>query len=413
MVKQNFFKRKNSFKEKIKEVLERAIEKIYPSKEALEKVLFSGRKLTIYLGVDPTSPHLHLGHATNLLVLKQFQESGHKIILLIGDFTARIGDPTDKLSSRQPLTEKQVKNNLKTFKKQASKIIKFTGSNPARVMFNSKWHSKMSFEDIIELAQHVTVQQLIGREMFQKRMAEGKSIGVHEFLYPLLQGYDSVAMDVDAEIGGTDQTFNMLVGRDLMRVLKNKEKFVLTTKLLVNPETGKKLMNKSEGGLINLDDSPKEMFGKVMAFDDEGMFSLAELCTEMDIKRLGLLKKQVAQNKINPRDAKTEIAFEIVKLYWNKKEAQSARKEFFRIFSQKKMPKEIPVIKIAKKAINILDLLTLSGVKSKSEARRLIFQDAVKINKEVVKDWRIKIKIINGMIIQIGKRKFVKIISKV
>lgn len=412
MVKQNSFKRKNSFKEKIKEVLERAIEKIYPSKEALEKVLLSGRKLTIYLGVDPTGPHLHLGHATNFLVLKRFQKLGHKVIFLIGDFTARIGDPSDKLAGRKPLTEEEVKENFKTFKSQASKIISFSGQNPAEIKFNSAWHEKMTLEEFIKLAQVFTVQQMIEREMFQKRLGVKKPIALSEFLYPLLQGYDSIALDVDMEVGGSDQIFNMLVGRTLLKILKNKEKFVLAVRLLTNPKTGKKI-SKSEGGLINLDDSPKEMFGKVMAFDDEGMFSLAELCTEMDIKRLGLLKKQVAQNKINPRDAKAEIAFEIVKLYWNKKEAQSARKEFFRIFSQKKMPKEIPVIKIAKKVINILDLLTLSGVKSKSEARRLIFQGAVKINKEVVKDWRIKIKIINGMIIQMGKRKFVKIISKV
>jgi len=412
MVKQNSFKRENSFKEKIKEVLERAIEKIYPSKEALEKVILSGRKLTIYLGVDPTSPHLHLGHAVNLLVLKRFQKLGHKVIFLVGDFTARIGDPSGRLAGRKPLTEEEVKKNFKTFKSQVSRIISFSGTNPAKIKFNSSWYKKMALPEFIKLAQIFTLQQMIERDMFQKRLKTGRSIGLGEFLYPLLQGYDSAALDVEAEIGGVDQTFNMLVGRTLLKILKNKEKFVLAVKLLVNPRTGRKI-SKSEGGLINLDDSPKEMFGKVMAFDDEGMFVLAELCTEMDIKRFGSFKKQVAQNKINPRDAKTEIAFEIVKLYWNKKEAQKARKEFFRIFSQKKMPEEMPAIKIAKKAINILDLLTLSGVKSKSEARRLIFQDAVKINKEVVKDWRIKIKIINGMIIQVGKRKFVKITSKV
>jgi len=401
---------KRNFEKQIEEILERGIEKIYPSKEDLKKQLLNGKKLKIYFGVDATSPHLHLGHAVCLLVLRRFQKLGHQIIFLIGDFTSRIGDPSGRLSSRQPLTEEEIKKNFKTFKSQASKIISFSGSNPALLKFNSSWYKKMTIAEFIKLLGHFTVQQMIERQMFQERLKKRKAISLAEFFYPLLQGYDSVALNTDVEVGGVDQTFNMLIGRTLLKLLKNKEKFIVTVKLLVNPKSGKKI-SKSEGGLINLDDSAKEMFGKVMAFDDSGMFLLAELCTEMKKSRIEKLKKQVLNLKMNPRDAKAEIAFEIVKLYWNKKEAQKARQEFFRIFSEKKIPKDMPIIKLDKKIINILDLMTLSGVKSKSEAKRLIFEGAVEINKEVVKDWRTEIKIINGMILKIGKRKFIKIIK--
>ena len=209
--------------ELIKEALEHSVDIIYPSRQELEKTLAEEKKMRIYLGVDPTGAHLHFGHATNFLVLKRFQELGHEIILLIGDFTARIGDPTDKLSPRQPLTVEQVVENFKTFKKQVSKIIKFSGPNKAQVKFNSKWLEKMTFADLIKLAQHITVQQMLQRDMFQERMKLDKPIGVHEFFYPMMQGYDSVAMDVDMEIGGTDQTFNMLMGRDLLKIYKIKK----------------------------------------------------------------------------------------------------------------------------------------------------------------------------------------------
>ncbi len=390
--------------ELIKEVLERAVDKIYPSKQALEKALNSEKKLKIYLGIDPTGPHLHLGHATNLLTLKKLQKLGHQIILLIGDFTGRIGDPSDRLAARKPLTEKEIKENLKTFKKQAAKIINFSGKNGALLKFNSAWHSKMTFGDLIKLAHLLTVQQMLKREMFQKRLKENRVIGLHEFLYPLMQGYDSVAMNVDMEIGGTDQTFNMLVGRDLMRKLKNKEKFVLTTKLLENPKTGKKLMSKSEGGLINLDDGPKDLFGKTMALADEAITAIAEYSTEMPLNEVKQLKN------MNPREAKLKVAFWVVKLCYGERIAKKAKEEFIRIFSKKELPTKMPALRIKNKELGIIEILIKAGVPSKSEARRLIKQGAVELKGRKVTDPQEKLSLRRGNVLKIGKKRFFRIV---
>src|SRR3989344_4086714 len=284
----------------ITEIVDRFVGNTYPNKEAVFDAL-KNKKLKIYLGIDPTGPHLHLGHATNLIVLKKLQKLGHEIVLLIGVFPARTAPPAESLAARKPLTAAEVRKNLKTFKAQAAKIINFSGPNAVRLVFNSKWHAKMTFEKVIELASHFTEQQIIERDMFRDRLKTGRVIGLHEFLYPLMQGYDSVALNVDMEIGGTDQTFNMLAGRKLQKIFNRKEKFVLTTKLLEHPRTGKKLMNKSEGGLINLDDEPADMFGKVMALDDVSMFPVAEFCTEMPLENVERLRK------VNPRDAKLDI----------------------------------------------------------------------------------------------------------
>lgn len=388
----------------IEETLERFSDKAYPTKEAVSEALLT-KKLKIYLGVDPTGPHLHLGHATNLLVLKKFQELGHKVIFLIGDFTGRIGDPSGRTNARKQLTKKDVEENMATFKKQAAKLIKFAGPNTVKLERNSKWHSKMTFEKLIGLAQHFTVQQMIERDMFQERLKAEQVIGLHEFLYPLMQGYDSVAMNVDMEIGGTDQTFNMLAGRKLQRILNHKEKFVLTTKLLINPKTGNKLMNKSEGGLINLDDKPKEMFGKVMAIPDEGILPIALLCTEMPIEKA----KNLIIEFQNPRDAKLTLAFEVVKLYHSEKEAEKAKEEWIKTNSEKEIPSNIEVQKVP--AITLtsgtLAVLTNLGIKSKSEGRRLLAQGAIEVDGKTVKDPNEKRK--SGEVIKIGKHKFRKI----
>lgn len=394
--------------ELIKEALTRSVDKIYPSAGELEKTLASGKKLRIYHGIDPTGPHLHLGHATNFLTLRKFQELGHEIIILIGDFTARIGDPTGKLSTRRALSEEEIAENLKTFKKQAEKIIRFDGQNPARIEFNAKWYDKMKFSEVIKLAQNVTVQQMLKRDMFEERMKEDKSIGLHEFLYPIVQGYDSVMLDVDMEIGGTEQTFNMLVGRDLMKIYKKKEKFVLTTLLLINPKTGKKLMNKSEGGMINLDDEPKDMFGKVMAIDDEAIAPIAEFCTEMPISEISRVKKEL-KSGANPRDVKLEVAHEVVKLYHSESEAKDARSEWTRVFSKKETPEDMEELKTPKK-IAIIDLLLKTGVASKSEARRLIEQGGVKIGDEIKNNPAETLNLKSGLVLKVGKRRFFKIV---
>jgi tyrosyl-tRNA synthetase len=387
----------------IEEALTRSVDKIYPTKAALEKELISGRRLRIYLGVDPTGPHLHLGHATNLLTLRRFQELGHEIILLIGDFTARIGDPTDKLAARKPLTKNDIAENLKTFKKQAEKIISFGWPDGARVEFNSKWHDKMPFGEVIKLAENFTVQQMIERDMFQERLKAGKPIGLHEFLYPLMQGYDSVAMVVDMEIGGTDQTFNMLAGRTLLKNLKNKDKFVITTKLLIDPKTNKKIMNKSEGGLVNLDDEPNDMFGKVMALPDSAIIPVAEFSTNVPLGDVRMLAKEN-----NPRDAKLRVAFEVVKTYHTEKEAEKAKENWVKTFSKKEFPSSAEELKV-KKNISLLDLLIVSGVESKSEARRLIGQKAVRINDAVKSDPDEVLSLNGGEVLKVGKHRFFKI----
>ncbi|PIZ54477.1 tyrosine--tRNA ligase, partial [Candidatus Uhrbacteria bacterium CG_4_10_14_0_2_um_filter_41_7] len=249
--------------EKIDQLLTRGVSEVLPSAESLKVALQGRKKLKIYIGIDPTSPMLHIGHAIGLRKLREFQDLGHEVILLLGSFTAMIGDPTDKTAVRTQLTQKEVLKNAVTYKEQAGKILNFEGKNPVKLMFNHKWLQKMNFSEVVNLASHFTVQQMLERDMFETRIKEGKPVYVHEFMYPLMQGYDSVAMDVDAEIGGSDQTFNMLAGRTLQRQINGREKFVITMKLLENAE-GKK-MSKSEGGFIALNDSAKDIFGKLMA----------------------------------------------------------------------------------------------------------------------------------------------------
>lgn len=391
---------------KIEEILTRGVEKIYPGKEELKKVLLSGKKLRIYNGIDPTGK-LHLGHSAVLKKLRQFQDLGHEVIVLIGDFTARIGDPTDKLAARKKLSKEQVKKNSANYKKLIGKILDLKKSN-IRFLHNEKWTNKLRPEDMLELASYFTVARLLERDMFQERIKQGKEIYVNEFLYPIFQAYDSVTMDVDIEIGGNDQTFNMLAGRTLMKKIKNKEKFVLTIKLLVDP-AGKK-MGKTEGNMINLDEKADNMYGQIMSWPDELINLSFELCTNIPIKETKKIKKELKSKKLNPRDAKAKLAKEIVALYHGKPAAQKAEKEFNRIFKKKELPSEIPSIKIAAKNINILDLLVKTKLaSSKAEAKRLIEQKGVKINNEIQEDWRKNIPIKNGMIIQVGKRKFAKI----
>src|SRR3989344_4887360 len=270
--------------QKIDELLVRGVENIYPKKEFLESLLKSGKKLTLYTGYDPTAPTLHIGHGITMMKLRQFQDLGHKVIMLIGDFTGMIGDPTDKTATRQKLTREEVLVNCKNYQEQASTILNFKGENAVEVKFNSEWLGKMNFLDILELTSHFTVQRMLERDMFEKRQEEKKPIYLHEFLYPVMQAYDSVAMDVDGEVGGNDQTFNMLAGRDLMKDLKDKEKFVLTMKLLADA-TGKK-MGKSEGNMVALADSAEDMFGKVMSWTDGMILGGFELCTKVPMSEI-------------------------------------------------------------------------------------------------------------------------------
>lgn len=393
---------------KIKEVLEKGVEKVYPDQKSLEKILKSGKRIRLYCGYDPTAPSLHIGHAITLRKLAQFQQLGHEVIMVIGDFTALIGNP-DKVITRNRLTREEIKRNLKNYKKQASKILDFSGKNPAKVLFNSKWNDKLNFSNLIELISHFTVQQMITRDMFQERIKQNRPIYLHEFLYPLTQAYDSVAMDVDLEVGGNDQTFNMLCGRNLMRILKNKEKLVLTVKLLVD-QSGKK-MGKTEGNIINLDENPKEMYGKIMSWPDELIIPGFELCTDLSIEEVKEIDKKIKQGSINPRDAKARLAREIISIHYNKTAALKAEKEFNRVFREDNKPTNIPGVKINHGITSFLSIIAGTGlVASKSEAKRLIEQGAVEIDGVIIKDWKKEIRPQKGMIIRVGKRKFVRII---
>jgi len=394
---------------KIEEVLSRGVEKIYPSFKDLEKIMLSGKRLRLYCGYDPTAPTLHIGHMVTLKKLAQFQTLGHEVIMLIGDFTGMIGDPTEKIGTRKKLSREEVLRNSKNYKKLTGKILKFSGLNPCRLLYNSKWLDSLSFTDLIKLASNFTVQQMIIRYMFQERIRKEKPIYLHEFLYPLAQAYDSVAMDVDLEIGGKDQAFNMLCGRDLMKVLKNKEKFVLATKLLITPE-GKK-MGKTEGNLIPMDENPKEMYGKIMSWPDSLITIGFELCTDLPMEEITEISNQIKKRRLNPREAKAKLAREIVTICRDKRAAQKAEEEFNRVFKEEKLPSRIPGIKIREKALNILDLLVkIELASSKSEAKRLILQKGVKINNQVQNDWQKIIEIKKGIVIQVGKRKFIRLI---
>lgn len=405
--------------DKLKEALIRYVEKIYPSKEALEEVLRSGKKLTFYHGVDPTGPDLHLGHSTNFLLMKRLQDTGHKIIFLVGSFTAQIGDPSDKDATRKSLSKKEIEKNLKTYKEQANKLICFKKPNPAMVKFNSEWLDKLSLEEMFRLASNFTVQQIIERDRFQKRIKAKKPIALHEFLYPLMQGYDSVAMNVDGEIGGTDQTFNMLAGRLLVRKYLGKEKFVITTPLLVNPKTGKKLMSKSEGGYVALNDSPNDMFGKIMALPDETIIPCFELCTEVPLQFIKEHKKALLSNKVNPMDLKKQLAFEIAKMYHGEKAAKNAEKEFEKQFQKKEHPTEIPwtpkAVKPGKYPISKLMpklIPTFAGTATISETKRLIKQGGLEFEGERIENPQLKVDVKGGEIVKAGKRRIFKVKTK-
>ena len=388
------------------ELLTRGISSIYPSKEFLQNKINKGEKLTIYLGIDPTGPTLHLGHAIPIKKLSEFQKAGHKIILLMGDFTAMIGDPTDKSAARKQLTHKEVMMNLKNYKKQASSLLSFVGKNKAEIKFNSKWLGKMNFADVINLASKMTVQQMLERDMFKKRMEENKPISIHEFLYPLMQAYDSVAMNVDGEIGGNDQIFNMLCGRDLMKTLKNKEKFVIAVKLLED-NTGRK-MGKSDGNMSALSDTAEQMYGSIMSWNDGLLISSFELCTDVSMVEIEAMKKDLENNNINPKDLKMKLSFEVVKIYHGEKKAKDAQNNWEKTFSKKEIPTEVDSVFIKKGSLLVEVLLLEKIISSKNEFRRLIGEGAITNMDKNEKVSSFEELAQNG-VYKIGKKRFCKI----
>lgn len=385
------------------DILSKNIETVLPSKESLAK-LMENKKITIYHGIDPSGSFIHLGHTIALWKLREFQDSGHKIILLIGDFTGMIGDPTDKSAVRKKLTREEVLENAKNYKEQAANILRFEGENSAEIKFNSEWLAKLNFTDIVELASNLTVQQMLERDFFQERLKNNKPIYLHEFLYPLMQGYDSVTLEVDAEIGGTDQTFNMLVGRTLLKTLKNKEKFVITTPLLEGLD-GRK-MSKSFGNYIAVADPANDMFGKVMSLRDDLIVKYFELTTRITDNEIHSIKAELEAGNLHPMDAKKRLAREIVKLYHSENEASNAQEEFEKVFQKRELPEETQVIKTENNN-TVLEFLVLSNlVSSKSEAKRLIEQGGVELNGEKVADPNVKL---STGLLRIGKHRFVKV----
>lgn len=390
----------------IDQVLSRGVENIYPTKEALKKVLMSGQRLRIYLGVDPNGAHLHLGHLIPIMKLSALRDLGHEVIFLFGSFTAMIGDP-DKKETRRQLTYKQVMENVNSFKKQLGKFLQLGGSNRVKLKYNHTWLGRMGFKAVLELTSKMTVQQMLERDLFDRRIKEGNAVYIHEFLYPLMQGYDSVAMRVDMEIGGNDQTFNMLVGRHLSREYLNKEKFVLTTKLLVDP-TGKK-MGKSEGNMVTLSDSAQDIFGKVMSWNDGMIIDGFELCTKISNEEIGKHKNHLGSGA-NPRDAKLDLAYEVTKLIKGEKEAELARESFIGTFSKGDIPTDIPSFKFEKSKTVLEAVVEIAPELSKSDIRRLLDAGGVSILEtgEKVKDPNSQIE--SGTY-KIGKKKFVKVVA--
>ena len=371
----------------------------------VKSLLKKGKQLTIYMGIDPTGPNIHLGHVIPMRKLAQFQKLGHKMIFLIGDFTAMIGDPTDKTAARKQLTRAEVLNNCKKYKEQAGHFIDFTGANKAEIRFNSKWLAKLSFEDVVKLASHTTVDQMLKRDMFEKRMSEGKPVYLHEFLYPLMQGYDSVAMDVDGEIGGNDQTFNMLAGRDLAKSMSGKDKFVVTTKLLVDQD-GKK-MGKTEGNMVSLDQTPSDMFGKVMSWPDELIPTGFELLTDVSMDEVKTLGRGLREGS-NARDAKAKLAEEIVASIYGKGKSGEAREQFFSTFKEGAIPEDATKATI-KKGDKLVDVLLREKiVSSKGDFRRLIEGKAISyVGGESISDADYKIE--HPGTIRVGKKRFITI----
>lgn len=370
----------------ISSFLDHKIDEVYPSRESLIEALKSGRRLSFYIGADATAPRLHLGHLIPVLKLKELQKMGHRLVFLIGDFTARIGDPTDKSAARVMLTEEEVNRNAKNFLEQIKKYIDFdSSSNPAEVVFNSAWNDQLSMSDVIDLSSNFTVQQMLERDMFAKRIKENKPIYLHEFLYPLLQGYDSVYMGVDGEFGGRDQTFNMLAGRTLAKNIAGIDKFVITTHFLLSAD-GVNKMSKSIGNCIFIDDSPQDKYGKVMSIPDELIMHYYQLATQFDNERLILTKEELERGQ--PMDIKKKLAFEVVRLNDGESSAKEAQNYFEQTVQLGNRPNDAREVSkselrliTGKDTIQVKELLILTKLcSSNSEAKRLCKSGAVEVN---------------------------------
>lgn len=393
----------------IEELLTRGVDTIYPSKADLETLLKSGKKITLYQGFDPTGVQMHIGHMVGLRKLAQWQKLGHKVIFLIGDGTGQAGDPSGKTRTRDKfLNNETLRQNAKDYVLQAGKIVRFEGENAAEIRYNGDWLNKLDLAKILEIAGHFTLQQMIERDLYQERLKNNEPLNLREFLYPLLQGYDSVAMEVDLEIGGSDQMFNMLVGRQLVRDYLQKDKFVMTTPLLTDSQ-GRKI-GKTEGNAIALDDTPEDLFGKIMALPDDVIEKGFLWLTDVSKKECGSIAKDLSMGK-NPVPYKKKLAFEILVQLHGEKGAKDGQTHFEETVQKGNLPKDIIEIQLAdddESVINESLLVSLNLASSKSEAKRLIQQGGVTVNdKRLSFDETLEVE--DGMILRVGKRTIIKL----
>ncbi|OIO46182.1 MAG: tyrosine--tRNA ligase [Parcubacteria group bacterium CG1_02_37_13] len=392
-------------KNKIREVLNRGVEEVV-IKEHLEKALLSGKRLRVKFGIDPTSPDLHLGHSIPLKKLRQFQELGHNIILLIGDFTAQVGDPSGRMTSRKPLSAVQIKENMKEYTKQAGRIIDI---KKAEIRYNSEWYKNKTMDFVMDITSRFTVARILERDDFQKRLKKDVDISMQEIYYPLMQGYDSVALNANVEIGGNDQKFNLLMGRKVQKKYNLPEQDIITTPLLIGTD-GETKMSKSVGNYIKFNDLAKEMYGKTMSIPDQLIWHYFELLTEIPLSEIKQMQNRARASLLNYKEVKEKLAKELVKMYHGEKQAQKAKEEFNDVFQKGGLPSQISAFTTTKSEINILDLLFETGIaQSKSEAKRLVESKSIKINQAIKQNWREVLHLKDGDVVQAGKRKFIKI----
>lgn len=395
----------NEKAKKIEELLTRNVEEVIVKKDLIKK-LKSGKVLRIKHGVDPTTKDLHLGHAVTYWKLREFQEMGHKIVFLIGDFTGRFGDPTEQLKTRRLRTKKEVQKIARDYLKQVGKIL---DTKKIELRHNSEWFDKWSWEDGLKFMSQFTTARMLERDMFEKRIQQEKEIAYHEPVYPMLQAYDSVMLQSDATVIGNDQKFNELLARPLQEKVGQTPQDLLIVPLLLGLD-GKLKMSQSFGNQINLNDSAQEMYGKTMSIPDHLIIHYFRLCTRIDSQEINQIELKLKKRRVNPRDIKAHLALEITKLYHGDRIAFGAAREFEKVFKKKEIPSKIPQITIKEKHLNILDLLVKTKLaSSRAEAKRLVLQKGVKISGKVEDNWKKVIKIKKGLILQVGKRKFIKI----
>jgi len=378
-------------------------------KKKLKKSIETGKPLRIKLGIDPTGSELHIGHAVPLRKLKQFQDLGHQVVFLIGTFTARIGDPTGKSETRKMLSAEEISQNIKNYLNQLKLILDL---DKTEIVYNGEWLEKLSLEEVLKLLSQFTVSQMVSREDFSKRLKNNQPVSLVEFMYPILQGYDSIAIEADVELGATEQKFNLLRGRDLQKNAGQEQQTCIMLPILEGLD-GVNKMSKSLDNYIGITEAPNDMFGKVMSISDELMFRYYELATEVPMDEIEKLKQGIQDGSVHPMNAKKRLGEEIIKLYYDEEEAKKAREWFENVFSNKKLDVDMPEAKLAVGEIGIIDLLVkeLEWFKSTSDARRLIKQGGFKIDGEAIKDVNAIIKINDGMVVRAGKKKMVRVIK--